>query len=177
VFFFLVIPSLSTMGRFLLTALICVQLAVVSSGCRRSVPTETPDDATHDTAGEQSSEPTSAEDSEISTIEAIFQVVLNQPELEAYWHVDEAPDRSPLLILANETTPTDLVLSMFDESVQILPAEEVGDRPYFEFRSFERSGNRASVSFAYEVEGVIGTVELELNEGLWIITDRSLAEQ
>lgn len=154
-----------------------MQLAVVTAGCRRSVPPEAPDDTTQVATDDSASEPVSAEDSDVATVEAIFQVVLNLAELDGYWHVDEAPDRSPLLILANETTAPDLALTKFDEPAQIITAEEIGERPYFVFRSFERSGNQASVSFAYEVEGVIGTVELELAEGLWIVTDRSIAEQ
>lgn len=165
------------MERFLLTALLCVQLAIVTAGCRRSVPPEAPDDTTQGTTDDTATEPASAEDTDVATVEAIFQVVLNLPELDGYWHVDEVPDRSPLLVLGNEVTPVELALTKFEEPVQILSSEEIGDRPHFVFRSFERSGNQASVSFAYEVEGVIGTVELELAEGLWIVTDRSIAEQ
>lgn len=162
------------MGRFHIAVLVSLLLTSVM-GCRRNVPSETPPEGASRADASSGEATDSVSGPEVT--EAIFQVVLDIPELELYWHVGEAPDRSPLLVLVNDITPAELALIKFDEPVQILASEEIGERPYFEFRSLEQAGNRASVSFAYDVEGVIGTVELELTEGLWIVLEQSLAEQ
>ena len=164
------------MGKHILNIIIVFVLAVSTVGCRRGVPPATPDESGEGATGGGASGGESSDDSDRVDVEMIYQVVLNMPEMEQFWHTDDAPDRSPLIVLENEITPADLTLSAFGQPVQILPEDEIGDRPFFVFRSLERGGDRASVSFAYEEEGVIGTVDLERRQGLWIVVDQAVAE-
>ncbi len=105
----------------------------------------------------------------------VAQLVLDLEALQPYYHVDEAPDRRPLTILATGPLHDRPALSKFGEPVRYV--EEPGDAPYFEFTKLDVDGGSADVEFRYPVEGIAGQAHLSKDGGPWKVVSHSLTER
>ena len=116
--------------------------------------------------------------SEDDNREQIWQLIIDLPDMDGFYHVDERPDRKPLRILRNDLTPSQLRLVKFGVPVELVsPSEIAKGVPFLEFTSIEISEDRAHVEFRYVVEGIKGTVTLEKIGLNWKVAAKSIVEQ
>ncbi len=87
---------------------------------------------------------------------SIFRKTLNLGELSKYWHVDK-PGRDPLRIVKTPLVAEES-LTMFGSPVKWIEASEATrGSAYFVLTKLEATQTKASVSFAYPIEGLVGT--------------------
>lgn len=108
----------------------------------------------------------------------IFQLVIDIPEMNGFYHVDQLPDRTPLKILRSDLALPEFNLVKFGVPVEYVSSTEVAEGiPIFEFTSIEITEDSAEVEFRYLVEGVKGTVTLVKSDSHWEVSDKSIVEQ
>jgi hypothetical protein len=111
--------------------------------------------------------------------EQIFQLTIDLEALEQYYHINELPDRRPLVILQNKITANKPRLIKFGVPVKYanLTKNEKGRLPYLEFTKVDIHTYTAKVDFIYPVEGIAGTVNFRKKEGLWKVEKFRLVER
>lgn len=107
--------------------------------------------------------------------QAVLQAIVDLDALAPFLH-PEAPGRVPLT-LAIPSAPPGIALSKFGQPVRVVASAPGGDAPCLEITAFELQGDRATVSFSYPIEGVVGSAELSRNQGRWVVVRRSVAER
>ena len=65
---------------------------------------------------------------EDSDLQKVFQMTLDLPELQEYYHVDSLPERKPLIVLKNEYLNNTPHLVKFNEPVTFLTQEEIYEK-------------------------------------------------
>lgn len=108
-------------------------------------------------------------------VEAVLQAVVDLDALEPFLH-PEVPGRVPLT-LSVATPPTGIALSKFGQPVRMVASAPGGGAPCLEITQLELQGDRATVRFAYSIEGVMGSAELSKRQGRWAVVRRSVAER
>ena len=115
-----------------------------------------------------------------ASVERIIQLVIDAPQLEPYYHADEAPNRTPLYLVEGRSVHTGLHLQKFGRPVQVLSRDELSfqGRPYFDVTQLIVQGDAAEVHFAYPVEGVTGQAWLRRSGGGdWTLDSMNLTEK
>jgi hypothetical protein len=87
---------------------------------------------------------------------SIFKKTLNLSELSGYWHVDK-PGRDPLRIVKTPLVVEES-LTMFGSPVKwIAEGEATKGSAFFVVTKLAATKTKATVAFAYPVEGLVGT--------------------
>ena len=108
-------------------------------------------------------------------LQKISQLVIELKALQPYYHVDELPDRKPLVIMTNDVMRTGPPLRLFGHPVLYL--HHPGSRPYFEFRKILVEKGLVSVEFRYPIEGIRGVVRLSKQSGGWAVESHTIVEE
>lgn len=111
-------------------------------------------------------------------ITQIVKTIIELPDLQNYFHVEQSPERKPLYILKDGEIKSDLELNKFGEKVRFATCDELKklNKPYLEFTKIDVKNNKASVVFRYRVEGIEGTVSLSRTEGGWKASEQKISE-
>ena len=112
-----------------------------------------------------------ASDEEVT---AILQLVINDPELDQYLHLGE-PGRFPLQ-LSGERLPTGLKLVKSTEPVKIVDAPKSKKDAVLVITEIDVQGDRASVRYRYDIEGIRGNVSLSKKAHGWELKNSRLVE-
>lgn len=94
---------------------------------------------------------------------AVLQVVIDDEALEPYLHLDK-PGRFPLVV-AGSGIPEGLTKSA--QPVKMGSESDAKDKAVLVFTEVSVSGDRATVRYRYEVEGVKGSCTLVKKDGRW----------
>ena len=110
-------------------------------------------------------------------LQAVTQAALDLPALQQYFH-EAMPERKPLRIVNSAGLPTGLPLSKFGAPVVWVSLDEVKKAgwPYLEFTRVDVSGDTATVTFRYPIEGLSGSVRLRKTSGGWSVDASDLSE-
>jgi hypothetical protein len=146
-------------------------LAVGTAGCQQhSLPASSrPGDEQTQEENEMS---VSTED-----LQGLVQSTIDLPQLQAYYHVDQAPERKPLVVVRNDAVDRPLQLSKFGEPVEVLTADQAAGRPHLEITRLSVKGTEAEVEFRYPVEGVGGTVQFHKTDSGWQVASQRIVER
>ena len=108
----------------------------------------------------------------------IVRLVIDIPDLQPYYHA-ELPDRSPLRILKQESFPEKLALFKFGVPVAYMKLEEIreGDEAYLDFNKISLENGKVVVEFEYPVEGIVGKVEFNSQNGVWVVQRAEVIER
>lgn len=108
----------------------------------------------------------------------VVKAVIEMPELQNYFHIEQNADRKPLYILKSKEINTDLGLNKFGESVRLATCDELkkSNKPYLEFPKLDIKNNKAKVVFRYRVQGIEGKVSLSKADGGWKIDEQKISE-
>ena len=124
-----------------------------------------------------------AENMQMTTLNAedfnqIVRLVIHIPDLQPYYHA-ELPDRSPLRILKQESFPEKLALFKFGVPVAYMKREEIreGDEAYLDFNKISLENGKVVVEFEYPVEGIVGKVEFNSQNGVWVVQRAEVIER
>ncbi|HEY3237061.1 MAG TPA: hypothetical protein VGJ84_20245 [Polyangiaceae bacterium] len=104
-----------------------------------------------------------------SDVQSILQLVIDDEALDPYLHLGQ-PGRFPLAI-AGPDVPQGLELLKATKPVDIVNQSESGKRAVLVFTKVSVTGNRAVVTYRYDVEKIKGTCNLTKNEGRWELTN------
>lgn len=107
-------------------------------------------------------------------VQTILQLVIEDEELTPYLHLDR-PDRFPLRIAGD--LPAGLELTKATQPVQVVPTADAKGKPVIVFTEISVQGDRASVRYRYDVEGVRGSSTLEKREGRWVLSRSRITER
>ncbi len=113
------------------------------------------------------------------TLARVVSLTLERPWLQGFLH-PEAAGRVPLVILRNRFFARPPTLVMHGQPVLFLTAEEIRARrieAFIEVTALDVRDEAASIRIAYDVEGVVGDVELACREGAWTVVRSSGAER
>ena len=117
--------------------------------------------------------PASAPASE-QDVAAILQLVVDDPELDRYLHLEE-PGRFPLQ-LAGERLPSGLKLTKATEPVKIVEAPKSKKDAVLVVTEIEVKGDRATVRYRYDIESIRGNVTLAKRAHGWELKNSRLVE-
>jgi hypothetical protein len=114
-----------------------------------------------------------------ATVQSIIQLVIDAPQLEPFYHADEAPNRKPLYLVEGRSVHAGLHLQKFGMAVRVLSRDELSfqGRPYFDITQLIVQGDAAEVHFAYPVEGVTGQAWLRRSGASWTLESMNVAEK
>jgi hypothetical protein len=126
---------------------------------------EPPADAITDKSG------TPASDDDVS---AILQLVIDDPELDSHLHLGE-PGRFPLRI-AGEKLPSSLKLVKATEPVKLSQPPQTKKDAVLVFTEIDIQGDKATVRYRYDVEGIRATVTLAKSAHGWELKNSRLVE-
>ncbi len=110
-------------------------------------------------------------------VRQLAQAALDVPPLQKYFHVDQLPERKPLVVALNKVLEADPGLTKFGSPVVFVPAAEVGKRPHVEFTRLERDDSGAVVELRYAVEGIRCKVRFEKDGETWKVASTEMAER
>jgi hypothetical protein len=104
--------------------------------------------------------------------------IIDDVQLSDYWHPTE-PGRTPLRVATSDLMPARPELRKFGEPVVYVPIENArGDgQPFFEVPRLHASATRATIHFAYAVEGLVGKAEFKRRHGEWRLEALTVAER
>ncbi|EMI61263.1 hypothetical protein LEP1GSC072_1806, partial [Leptospira noguchii str. Bonito] len=107
---------------------------------------------------------------------SIVSLVINHSEIVKFLH-PKAKGRLPL-ILSDHLLESNIKLSKFEKSVQILSDIEIGSRPHIRFLSFQTNGRHAKTTIEYQIEGLNATFYFKLGKNeTWNITKTIIKEK
>jgi len=115
-----------------------------------------------------------------SDLQKAYQLTLDLPELQQYYHINEAPNRVPLIVVKNEFMNSKFKLKKFDKPVILLTKEKIRQKKivtYFKFTDVKQKGNSLIIKFRYPVEGLAGKVIFKKTGNNWKIIDHFIAEK
>lgn len=97
----------------------------------------------------------------------IYQTVIDLPELQQYYRIDEFPERKPLIVIKNKFIKGPFRLNKFNEPVVLMTKDDTfykGISHYFEFAEIQENNNIIDIKFRYPVEGIVGHAILIKND-------------
>ncbi len=112
--------------------------------------------------------------------EAIIALLIELPEMKPYWHAEEVPGRSPLILLCNACTPRSLRLTKFGVPVRVLDHQQRTDakaEAYLEISELTIHGDTAQARMQYAVEGVVVEAGFARKDGTWTVTQAKAVER
>lgn len=108
----------------------------------------------------------------------LVQLTLDLPQLRQYYHVDQRPERSPLIVVAGEDTLAAGQLQQFSRPVVLeRTTEAAGGKPYLRIDRVDVRNGGAQVDFAYPPEGISGHVEYRREDDSWSVVKVNLVER
>jgi hypothetical protein len=109
---------------------------------------------------------------------SLLKQTLNLSELSKYWHPDK-PGRDPLRIVRTPLVVEERLTMFGSPVVWIDEAEAKKGTAFFTITKLEATKTKATVSFAYPVEGVAGTATFKhaLGTEPWRLENASVAER
>lgn len=107
-------------------------------------------------------------------VRAILQLVIDDPELDQHLHLGEA-GRFPLQ-LAGEGLPSGLKLVKATEPVKLVAAPKSKKDAVLVVTELDVKGDKATVRYRYDVEGVRGTASLSKTAHGWELKNSRLVE-
>jgi hypothetical protein len=156
---------------FILFALACGGPAApaASPGAPSEAPSEptdgkAPSSAAGDEAPSKSDAAEAADKSASSApasdddVTAILQLVVDDPELDVYLHTGD-PGRFPLK-LSGDKLPSGLKLVKATKPVEIVDGPKSKKDPVLAITEIDVQGDKATVRYRYDIEGIRGTVTL-----------------
>lgn len=150
-----------------------------------SAPSETPggdegagdDDNVRKAAGTPDAKggpPSSSASQSSDDATAVLELVVNDPELDPYLKLGE-PGRFPLK-MSGSALPAGLKLVKSTEPVQIVAAPKDKKDPVLVVTELEISGDKASVRYRYDVEGIRGSASLTKGQYGWELKNSRIVE-
>jgi hypothetical protein len=118
--------------------------------------------------------------SNLETSDNVYQQTLDLPGLQQYYHINEVPGRTPLVVVTNPSLSPELGLKKFGQPVKILTKEEIELKKidaYLEFMNIIRKENTITIIFEYAAEGVVGEVIFKEKKGNWRVVKHQIIEQ
>lgn len=103
---------------------------------------------------------------------ALLQAVLDDANLDRYFHINARPERSPLSILQNEVVADSPPLVKFGVPVKYVANISAEKDSALVFAGVRVQGDTAEVHLRYPPEGIIGKVTLTRQSDRW--TSRGL---
>ena len=127
-------------------------------------PDESPGEEPGADTGAESGEPgaTTLSDDEL---QIVMQQVLNDPDLDRYFHLDK-PGRTPLKIHGAELPPK-LKLTKGGQAVKIVDEPGSKKSAVLVFTRIARDGDSVRLRYEYDVEGIRGSAVVYLKGGKW----------
>ena len=113
--------------------------------------------------------PTSDED-----VSAILQLVVDDPELDSHLHLGE-PGRFPLQV-SGDNLPGGLKLVKATEPVKVVGAPKSKKDAVLVITEIDVKGDKATVRYRYDIEGIRGTVTLAKSPHGWELKNSRLVE-
>jgi hypothetical protein len=107
-------------------------------------------------------------------VTAILQLVVDDPELDKYLHLGE-PGRFPLQ-LAGERLPSGLKLIKATEPVKVVDGPKSKKDAVLVVTEIDVQGDKATVRYRYDVEGIRGNVTLAKLAHGWELKNSRLVE-
>ena len=107
-------------------------------------------------------------------VTAILQLVVDDPELDNYLHLGQA-GRFPLQI-SGEKLPSGLKLIKATEPVKVVDAPKSKKDAVLVITEIEVQGDKASVRYRYDIEGIRGNVSLLKKTHGWELKNSRLVE-
>lgn len=107
-------------------------------------------------------------------INAILQLVVDDPELDSYLHLGTA-GRFPLRV-SGDKLPSNLKLVKSTEQVLVVPPPRTKKEAVLVFTVIDVQGDEATVRYRYDVEGIRGTVTLSKSAHGWELKKSRLVE-
>lgn len=107
-------------------------------------------------------------------VRAILQLVIDDPELDRHLHLGEA-GRFPLQ-LAGEGLPSGLELVKATEPVKLVAGPKSKKDAVLVVTELDVQGDKATVRYRYDVEGVRGTASLSKTAHGWELKNSRLVE-
>jgi hypothetical protein len=132
-------------------------------------PQASPKDASDSASEKPSGGPATEED-----INAILQLVVDDPELDSHLNLG-TPGRFPLQI-AGERLPANLKLVKSSEPVKVVEAPKSKKDAVLVFTEIDVQGSKATVRYRYDVEGIRATVTLAKSPHGWELKNSRLVE-
>jgi len=113
-----------------------------------------------------------------SDVQQIVQKVIDYQGLDAYFHVDVRPERSPLIIMDNDLL-RGIHLEKFGQQVQFMSRPDIlkKRKPYLAFSKINIQADEALLMFVYPAEGIAGEVHLEKQKNTWKVTAAKIVER
>lgn len=116
--------------------------------------------------------PAAASDADVT---AILQLVVDDPELDKYLHLGEK-GRFPLQ-LSGEKLPSGLELVKSTEKVKVVEGPKSKTDAVLVVTDLDVQGDKASVRYRYDVEGIRGTVTLARSAQGWELKSSRVVER
>jgi hypothetical protein len=111
-------------------------------------------------------------------LQQLAQRTLDLPKLEAYYHLDERPERSPLVVVGESVAEAAPKLKKFGKPVIWKRDADVRPgQPVFRFTQVVVQGDGATVEFEYPPEGLRGSAKFKRTGEEWQATDVSIRER
>ncbi len=107
-------------------------------------------------------------------VTAIMQLVVNDPELDTYLHLGE-PGRFPLQI-SGDKLPSGMELIKATKPVKIVDAPKSKKDPVLVVTEIDVQGDKATVRYRYDIEGIRGTVTLAKSPHGWELKNSRVVE-
>jgi hypothetical protein len=107
-------------------------------------------------------------------VNAILQLVVDDPELDSHLHLGE-PGRFPLKI-AGDKLPSGLTLVKATEPVKVSEPPKSKKDAVLVVTEIDIQGDKATVRYRYDVEGIRGTVTLAKTPHGWELKNSRLVE-
>jgi hypothetical protein len=108
-------------------------------------------------------------------LKAVLQLVIDDPELDQYLHLGE-PGRFPVQI-SGEKLPSGLKLVKATEAVKVVDHPKSDKDAVLVFTDIDVQGDKASVRYRYDVEGVRATVTLARSSHGWELKNSRLIKR
>jgi hypothetical protein len=107
-------------------------------------------------------------------VNAILQLVVDDPELDKHLHMEE-PGRFPLQV-SGDKLPSSLKLVKATKPVSVVAAPKSKKDAVLVFTEIEVQGDKATVRYRYDIEGVRGTVTLAKSPHGWELKNSRVVE-
>lgn len=121
-----------------------------------------------------SDKPANASPASDADVTAILQLVVDDPELDRYLHLGE-PGRFPLQI-SGERLPSGMKLVKATEPVKVVDGPKSKKDAVLAITEIDVQGDKATVRYRYDVEGIRGNVTLAKLAHGWELKNSRLVE-
>lgn len=112
-------------------------------------------------------------------VAAVAQRTIDIESLQQYFHEDELPERSPIVVASALLANQGARLAKFGLPVVLRAEADTADptAPHLIFSITSLTTDQAAVEFAYRVEGIRGTARLSKRQGKWQVVASNILER